>query len=264
MKSYLKQFIKFNSILVLLYLMASCKENVFEAKEFKSGIYFVQDSTDYSFGITPLNISSYELLIPVQIMGVPSTMDRTYKVKVGADKSNAIENVHYQIGEDFIIKADSVDGFVPLTILRNNLDDESFKLTLSLIETNDFVPVSESMSSVIITFNNRVEQPNWLELNWQTGGMEKAWPSFRLGNWHPLTYIKFMELFAEMESLAPSVYSAMIKEYGGPLLPNFPGGWAWNYDFTLSKYVLIPLYRYFMVEHPELGVTIPMPAGYTD
>lgn len=263
MKRYINQLFKFGVFLIGVQAMTSCKENVFVADDFKSGIYFVQDSTDFSFGVTPLDITSSELLLPVQIMGVPSSMDRTFKVQILSGNTNASEHVHYEIADSFLIKADSVKALLPLTILRENLGDMSFKVTLSMIETNDFVPVSESMSKVVVTFNNRVEQPNWLQENWQTGQMVKTWPSYKLGNWNPLTYIKFMELFGEMEDVAPSVYEAMIKAYGGNQLPNFPGGWAWNYDFTLTKYVLIPLYRYFMVENPELGVTIPLPDGYT-
>lgn len=263
MKRYIHQIKNISLILITILALSSCKENVFQAEEFKSGLYFINDSTDYSFGITPLEVESHIFELPVQIMGAPISQDRAFKVKVIAENTTAIENVHYEIPAILTIKADSVKGSLLLNILRNDLLNDSFKLTLSIVETEDFVPVSASMSKTIITFNNRVEQPNWLaKKSWNSDEMIKTWPRSRLGNWNPLTYVKFMELFAAMESQVPDTYNGMIKTYGGPLLPNFPGDWAWNYDFTLSKYVLIPMYRYFMVENPELGVVIPRPNGF--
>lgn len=256
MKRYIKQLRSWSFVLIGILTLSSCKENVFKATEFKPGIYFLIDSTDYSFGITPLEVTSYDLMVPVRIMGAPIGQDRTFTVKVLAENTNSIEEVHFEI-LSLLIKADSVNGELPLRLLRSELGTDFFKVTLQLVDNNEFVAVSESMAKTVVTFNNRLEQPNWV--NWNN---VKSWPSNKLGTWNPLTYVKFMELVGKMADTVPSTYNAIITKYGGPLMPQFPGDWAWDYDFSLSKYALIPLYQYFMEEHVELGVKIPRPSGY--
>lgn len=63
-----------------------------------------------------------------------------------------------------------------------------------------------------------------------------------------------------MKTKAPQTYDDMVKQFGEDL-ENGPE-WPFDYDYSLTKYVLIPLYQYFMEQHPDLGVTIPRPAGY--
>lgn len=260
MKRYINQITKVCYILTGIIALSSCKENVFQAEEFKTGLYFINDSTDYSFGITPLETGSYTLELPVQIMGTASSVDREFEVKVIAENTNAIEGEQYELPSKLIVKADSVKGVLPLHILRESLGTDFYKVTFSLVETESFVPVNESKSKIVVTFNNLIEQPNWLD--WQG---KKAWPSSKLGVWNPLVYVKFMELFAEMEATAPNTYTNIVNLYGGPLLPNFPGGWAWDYDASLTKYVLIPLYRYFAIDNTELGVTtVPRPSSFVN
>lgn len=260
MKKYLDNVKYICYIIVASIGLASCKENVFKAEEFKTGLYFPNDSADYSFGITPLEIGSHTLDLPVQIMGSPIGIDRAYSVRIVAENTDATENIHFEMTTSLMIQADSVRGVLPLTINRAALEDESFKVTLAIQENEHFVPVSQTAARTVLTFNNRIEQPNWLD--W---GGQKSWPSSKLGVWNPLVYVKFMELFADMEETVPATYDAIVMAYGGPLLPNFPGTWAWDYDFTLTKYVLIPLYRYFAIDHPELGVTtVPRPSSFVD
>lgn len=250
-------------ILFGILALSSCKENVFQKEEFKSGLYFVNDSTDYSFGITPLEVKSYDLKIPVQVMGTPASQDREYQVQIVPENTTAKEKVHFELPATLTIMADSVKGVLSLHILREPLGTDFFKVTFKIVETESFVPVSETMSKIVITFNNRIEQPHWV--NPYAGDNVKVWPTTQLGVWNPLVYVKFMELFAAMEETAPNAYVNIVAAYGGPLLPNFPGIWAWDYNATLTKYVLIPLYRYFKIEHPELGVdTVPKPDGFVN
>jgi len=261
MKRYLNPIKTVCCILIILASMSSCKENLFQAEDFKTGIYFLNDSTDYSFGITPLETKTHTLDLPVRIMGNPSSEDREFKIEIIAAKTDAQENVHYKIPTSFIIKADSVDGIIPLEILRESLQNNTYKIGFTLLENDNFVPTSKETSSLVVTFNNRIEQPHWVN-PWANDNV-KLWPSSQLGPWNPLVYVKFVELVNEVEHLAPGTYMNMMKDFGGPLLPNFPGTWAYDYNNTLTKYVLIPLYRYFIIDHPELGVTgIPMPAGF--
>lgn len=239
-------------------LISSCKKESYLMydKNF-TGIYFEQDSIYYSFGVTPFEIESYELEIPVQIMGEPVSSDRTFSISVVADKTTAKEGVHYTIPNNFTIKSDSINGYIPVRILRKDLGEADYKIYFQLKENDSFVPVNEKFKNVLIYFNNRVERPSWKD--WQGN---PTWPS-QLGTWNPLTYIKFIELFREIEHKSPVTYNAMIKDFG-PDLKNVEYGWAWDYDYTLTKFCLIPMYTYFVKEHPEMGIKIPKPSGYVD
>lgn len=241
-------------------IFASCKENIFQPEEFKTGVYFVDDSIDYSFGITPLEVESRVLELPLLIMGTPQTSDRAFQVEVVSSNTSAVQGLHFDFPSILMVPANSVNGVLPMTIYRSPLGDEDFKVTFRVVENENFTPANAELGRLVVTFNNRIEQPNWLDWSGQ-----KAWPSSKLGVWNPLVYVKFMELFNEMDITAPNAYASMLELFGGPLLPDFPGSWAWDYDATLTKHVLIPLYRYFAIEHPELGVTtVPRPASFVD
>ncbi|MCA5004318.1 DUF4843 domain-containing protein [Sphingobacterium bovistauri] len=261
MKRYINHIKRVCCILIALASLSSCKENVFQADDFKTGIYFITDSIDYSFGITPLETKNHRLDIPVRIMGNPSSQDREFNVELLVAKTDAEENIHYKIPTSFLVKADSVNGIIPLEILRESLGNANYKIAFNLLENGNFVPTSKETSSTVITFNNRIEQPHWVN-PWANDNV-RLWPSSQLGPWNPMVYVKFVELVNEVEGLAPGTYMNMMKDFGGPLLPKFPGTWAYDYNNTLTKYVLIPLYRYFIIDHKELGVKgIPKPAGF--
>lgn len=235
----------------------SCKEgSLAEYDPEFAGIYFQNDSLRYSFGVTPFEIDRHNLEIPVKIMGAPVSYDRSFTVTIDPSKSTAEPNVHYQIEKEFVIPADSVNGVIDLVILREPLGDDEFKLSFSLDDAGDFKPVNEKFKNLVVYFNNRVDPPDWKDF-WG----EFSWPDYKLGAWDPLTYIKFIELFREMKHIVPDTYQSMVNEFGEDM-KNVEFGWAWDYDKSLTKYVLIPLYQYFMEENPELGIVIPRPDGY--
>jgi len=250
--------IKFLLVLILpLTIFSSCKKETPETfdKAF-TGIYFETDSINYSFSVTPLDVQQYLLKVPVKIMGAPANSDRVFGAEVIADKTTATTGVQYKISGDLIIPKDSIKGFIPVLIERNSLADKDFKVYFKLVEKNSFTPVTENLKEAIIVFNNRVEPPTWKD--WQG---KPTWPSSYLGKWNPITYVKFIELFRALEQKAPETYKAMVSRYG-PDLVNVDFGWPFDYQNTMNKYVLIPMYQYFVEQHPELGVTIPRPTGY--
>ncbi|AFD06098.1 hypothetical protein Solca_0988 [Solitalea canadensis DSM 3403] len=220
------------------------------------GIYFHMDSIYYSFGVTPLDIQSYDLKVPVSIMGKPQHVDRIFSAEVIADKTTAAAGEHYSLTNEFVVKKDSIYGYITMRINRVRLGTNDYKVCFKLLEKNGFVPVNEPYKTAVVHFNNRVEKPNWKDWN-----NKPTWPTNQLGNWNPLTYIKFIELFRAMEQKAPETYAVMVKLYGKDL-EHVTYGWPWDYNQTMIKYTLIPLYQYFVEQHPELGVVIPRPSGY--
>lgn len=251
--------IPFSALIVMaVFFVSSCKKESYllYEKDF-AGIYFDQDSLYYSFGVTPFEIESYTLEVPVHIMGQPVADERIFTIAVVDNKTTAKEGIHYTVPNRLTIPPDSVNGYIPITILRNTLGEADYKIHFQLKENDHFKPVYEKFKEAEIHFNNRVERPSWKD--WQGN---PTWPS-QLGVWNPLTYIKFIELFREIEQKSPITYQAMINDMG-PDLKNMQYGWAWDYDYTLTKYCLIPMYTYFVKEHPELGISIPKPSGYVD
>lgn len=236
---------------ICLVALSSCKKNGNELFDNNyTGIYFQADSNYYSFGVTPLEVGSYDFEVPVRIMGRVSDQDRTFKVEVIADKTNAESPSHYSL-TSLLVKADSVNGYVNVKITRNTLGKNNYKLTLKLVENEEFAPTNDNLKETRIYFNNNVDQPSWKD--WQG---KITWPS-QLGKWNPVTYVKFIELFRNLENVVPATYAEMVKQFG-PDLKNVTYGWAYDFDYTLKKYVLTPLYDY-LVAHPELGATIPKP-----
>lgn len=250
----IKMNVKNKIWLFILALVAgvsqSCEEEaLFFEEESQAGVYFQTDSIVYSFGVTPFEIKDHTLQIPLKIIGTPSNNARAVKVKVDEERTTAIYPAHYEVSDASIVLADSVNGYLDLKINRETLGEEEFKVTIELQENEFFKPVNETYKRVVVYFNNQVNRPTW-----------NSWPISRLGTWDPMKYIKFIELFREMETVAPSTYNAIVAEFG-PDLKNM-ASWPWNYTYSMEKYVLVPLYRYFMVDHPELGITVPKPASY--
>lgn len=251
--------IKFGMFLFLgILLLAACKKEdyIMYDKDF-AGIYFEQDSIYYSFGLTPFEIESYSFDIPVHIMGEATSSERTFSVEVLSEKTTAVQGVHYILPNTFTVMADSINGYIPITILRNEMGENDYKIHFKLKENNHFQPVNEQLKETAIHLNNRVERPDWKD--WRGN---PTWPT-QLGVWNPLTYIKFIELFREIEFKSPVTYKKMVDQFG-PDLKNVEYGWAYDYDFTLTKFCLFPLYEYFMKDHPEMGIIIPKPKGYVD
>lgn len=244
-------------LLVPIALLSSCKKDQPQTfdKNF-TGIYFVEDSINYSFSVTPLDVHEYLLKVPVQIMGAPASKDRVFVAEVVSDRTTANPGVQYTIDGDMVVPKDSIRGFIPVMIHRETLGTNDFSIHFRLKEENGFTPVNEKFKEVIVVFNNRVEPPKWLD--WQG---KPTWPSYYLGAWNPLTYIKFIEYFRALEQKVPETYAAMVALYG-PDLEHVDFGWPYDYQNTMTKYVLIPLYQYFVEQHPELGVVIPRPSGY--
>jgi len=234
----------------------SCKkgeDKIFD-KNF-TGIYFQQDSVYYSFGVTPLDVQTHNLQVPVTIMGSPADADRTFSAEIITDKTTAVAGEHYSLTNAFVVKKDSINSYITIRINRAKLGTSDFKICFRLVERNGFVPVNEALKTAVVFFNNKVEKPTWKDFS----GKNAYWPT-QLGVWNPITYIKFIELFRAMEQKAPETYAVMVKNYSQDLANM--RGWPYDYDNSMIKYTLIPLYQYFVEQHPELGVVVPRPRGY--
>lgn len=223
-----------------------------------SGIYFLKDSMHYSFSITPIETRTHTHIVPLQILGKPTSAEREFKVITVPATGNtaAQEGVQYTIPEKLYVLADSINAYLPIEMLRDGLagDDATgytkYELRLQLVESSDFVPtLSSAEQTVVVTFDNSIEHPEWYDYKG-----DKTWNVTRFGEWHPVKLIKFVEYFhTNLKENAPSTYKKMVADYGENL-EHIPYGWPSDYSYTVIKYIMNPMYEYFQA-HPELGIT---------
>ena len=70
--------------------LISCNEQDYKLFDSsRTGIYFTEDSVVYSFGVTKLEVTSYEMKLPMKIMGAPVKEVRSFKVEAVAAKTTA-------------------------------------------------------------------------------------------------------------------------------------------------------------------------------
>ena len=102
-------------------LMTACNDEDYMRFDLShSGIYFTKDTLNYSFSVTPVEIREYTYNIPVKVMGGLSKVKREIGYVILPDSTNAVEGVHFTIGEACIMP-DSINGVIPVTVYRDEL-----------------------------------------------------------------------------------------------------------------------------------------------
>ena len=232
------------------------------------GIYFTKDTLNYSFGVTPVEVREYTYNIPVKVMGGISKEKREIGYVIMPDFTNALEGVHFTIGEACIMP-DSVEGVIPVTVYRDELKGnyidgyERYTLCLQLIDNRFFAPTLDSLSQVrVFHFDNSVDQPAWYNAHG-----EKVWQKRYLGEWHPLKFIKMVEYFHAVEEIHPETYRKMVELYGENL-EHIPYGDPYQYRTIFVKYIYSKMYEFFedpanregiLAEFPDFPFDFPDP-----
>ena len=251
----------FDNIIVLISFLgvlgfASCQETEYMKFDMShNGIYFTKDTLKYSFSVTPLEVRSYEFRMPIKILGCLSSKVREVAYRINPDSTNAEEGVHYSMGKAVILP-DSIEGYIPVTIYRDNLKGsykdgyERYKLCVELVKNDNFMPTLDLSNQVrILQFDNAIDNPDWVD--WKN---EKIWrpgnPHDNLGSWHPYTYMKLVEQFHTVKDVPymEEIYDKMVALYGENL-EHVPYASFSDYMSVIRKYVLAPLYEYF--SNPE-------------
>lgn len=255
-------------------LLASCNQEDYLVYDTDfSGIYFTKASISYSFGVTENEIREHVIDVPVRIMGVPTDSVRNFAFEIMPDSTaeNTHDSVQYRLGTPQI-PADSIDGFIPVTVLRDGLGGTyetgytSYKLGLRLVAGEGFTPtLSEKDQICVITFDNAIAQPEWYNAQ---GG--KVWLEKDLGAWHPLKLIKMVEYFHELDTIQNGryheTYEKMVALYGENL-EHIHYGDPYEYKTTMKKYIYKPMYNYFndAANEPEihgLYPDFPLPSDF--
>ena len=242
--------------LIGVLCIASCSETEylkFDASH--NGVYFTQEKLKYSFSVTADSIRSYLFKMPIQILGRTSSVEREVAYSVNPDSTDAVEGLHYILGRA-IIAPDSITGYIPVTILRDNLEGsyaegyKTYRLYIELEENDNFTPTLDTLSQArLLQFDNAIDIPEWVDYKgdkiWRPGN-----PHPDLGDWHPYTFIKLVEQFHTIQYVENmyETYQKMVAYYGGENLERVPYASFTPYTHIMRKYVLAPLYEYFSDE----------------
>lgn len=241
----------------------------------QNGIYFNHDTLVYSFAVTPVEQTTYELRVPVKIMGTTSSSARpvSYKIETAMPSDDVLKDiyvpktdsyvwaengVHYTMPEQVVIEANAIEGYIPITINRNALEGDyasgykHYRLILRLAANDKFAPtLSESDQVRIIEFDNAVDMPAWYDAYG-----EKVWYESQFGVWHPFKFIKMVEYFHTIADIAPETYKDMVKLYGENL-EHIPFGSPYQYRTMFRKYIYQPMFTYFEEHHDEILAIYP-------
>lgn len=239
--------------LVTVVCLSACSETEYlKFDESHNGVYFTQDKLKYSFSVTADSIRTHLFKMPIQIMGRISDKEREVAYRVNPDSTDAIEGVHFTLGRA-IIAPDSITGYIPITILRDNLEGSyaegytTYRLYIELAHNDNFIPTLDTLSQArLLQFDNAIDTPEWVDYKgdkiWRPGN-----PHPDLGDWHPYTFIKLVEQFHTIQYVENmyETYQKMVIYYGGENLERVPYASFNPYTHIMRKYVLAPLYEYF-------------------
>lgn len=256
--------------LLATMLFTSCSETDYMEYDIsRNGVYFKNDTIRYSYGVTPIEIKSYILKVPVYIMGTVSDEARPIPYQIVAEGTDAISGEQYNI-QDAYIYPDSVSGFIPVEILRDGLKGSyaegytRYNLKLRLVQNKNFIPtLTEKEQEIVLIFDNAIEIP------WNNFHGDKVWMESELGVWHPYKLIKMVEFFHAYKDVNLETYKKMVKKYGENL-EHIENGSPYEYRTIFRKYIYDPMYKFFndpanksmiLEEYPDFPFDFPDPFG---
>ncbi|TXH60891.1 MAG: DUF4843 domain-containing protein [Bacteroidia bacterium] len=208
----LKNLIAIASVLVTIVLLTSCSQSIDSMYKEKSRIQFkyytldfnkkmiLNNKSTYSFGMKSDDVQKDTAKIVVEFLGTPSEMDRTYKIKVAADSTTAVEGVHYEpISETQTFKAGKFSDTLRVVVIRKNLSTsftqpEDKRLALEMIPSEDFDLGMKDGLKTYLYINNYLSEPVW----WNT-----PLRADYIGFYHPKKWkilISFNERFSNAET----------------------------------------------------------------
>jgi len=151
-------------VLTAAFALASCKKEMM-GYEGMEGIYFAVTSgpsyaapnslpyrpyTNIEFVKQPVSVKEYVARIRVMIVGAVKDYDREFTVEVNPDSTTAQEGVHFlPVGNTFIVPADSIYGYIPVTLKRTaDLAATTKKIGLRLVANDNFSLVFKNWKAI--------------------------------------------------------------------------------------------------------------------
>lgn len=233
--------------LLVTTLLCSCHTNYLDYDtDMKDGLYFSQDSINYKFGMG--KGEDFDYLINLTVLGQPRDYDREFSVELIEEESTAQVGLHYEIEENFIVKAGNIVGGIPLVLHRYKdpqITEQKFVLKFRIIENNNFRPVMAT--KCIFEFSDEeIERPDW-------------WEERYMGSYSQMLMMDILNSYWELEYTHPLLFERIVEEYGR----NFEKALSFPYQqqIAILKYVLTPVYQYYQ-EHPHPRVNMPDPSMF--
>ncbi len=237
-------------------LLAACENTDYmKFDTAHNGVYFPKDSMNYSFGVTPPEVESYTLKIPINVLGTVNHTDVreiAYELvsysNLGKDTIAAVENKHFRISKA-VVEPDSITGYLEIEIFRNTLEGTNkdgykrYLLGVNLLKNSNFEPtLTKRQQSLILTFDNAVERPEWYDVKGN-----KIFPSNLYGAWHPYKLILMVDFYHQIKDAENgryrNTYNEMVEMYGENM-ENLPNGQPDQHLYLFKKLVLKPTYDY--------------------
>ncbi|MEI3154195.1 MAG: DUF4843 domain-containing protein [Odoribacter sp.] len=125
------------------------------------------DSTLFSFGLIPSEVTADTLKLPMEYLGNGSDRDRTYQVSIVADSTTAVEGVHYLAFNSVqTFHANKLTDTLYIVVLRDALSKDyaagvNMRLELKLETTDDFDLGLDGGIQRKIVFNDFMAEPTW-------------------------------------------------------------------------------------------------------
>jgi hypothetical protein len=162
----------------------------FEADSLADTLVSCKDSViSFSFSLQSSDMTEYTVQVPVLVIGMPVSHDRTFMLAVDASKSTAVEGTNYKaFGTSFTMPAGKVLTTVPITLLRSEDEQQGYKeLRLVVQNSADFPdPFVEEKSFICLRVSDQLMKPEWWDA-WQEAG----W----FGKYSRVKYQKWIELY---------------------------------------------------------------------
>ena len=184
---------------------------------------------------------------------------------------NAVEGEDFELVEA-VLPARATSGVIRLKINRTGKMLTNVVSIFMVVKENDqFKPLARNACRVLIS-DGEPMCPNWWVYPYATSdGKTYFWHQYA-GDFTPQKYLKFLELYHDIEKTNPSLYQQLEEQYGtyldklqyseetGEYDTQIPFGFFQTQKPTVwAKYVLIPLFQYCQdMGWPERG------KGYTD
>lgn len=243
---------QFCLLAVSALLLGACSRDYLEYDtNLKDGIYLSSsDTVQYFFGIE-VQGNTYDYLLRVSLMGMPSDEDRKIDFEIVDTATTAIEGVHYEILDDGLLKKGEVSKWIHITLIRDkdpDLTERPVTLTVRLHENENFRLLPGMSSGFTLIFSDQAQsRPIW-------------WKDEYLGPYNDRLLRDFFHYYWKIEEENPGLYATMENALGKYLDRTMPTLTMWStYRIPLLKYIVTPMYEYYE-KNPDPNVKIPKPS----
>ncbi|MDR2413476.1 MAG: DUF4843 domain-containing protein [Odoribacteraceae bacterium] len=187
-----------HAITGILLLASACSEAEKELFHAPDAIYFRmpqgdtsliirEDTVIYSFAFDPDVITSRDIYIPVEIVGLAANKDREYIVEI-TNIGETKEGLHYEaVNTSRVLPAGKTRDSLRVTFFRApDMREQARKIGVTIRPSGDFIEGVAECLFVAIQVSDILERPKW----WNN-----AWNHYFGGTYDPQIYRAWIEIW---------------------------------------------------------------------